>query len=60
MADTPSVSLDIRYAGNGDVRQCGGALPNDRFTATPGHPVPLTVDTDNRPGGCRLQLRLNV
>ncbi|MEV7118374.1 hypothetical protein [Kitasatospora griseola] len=60
VSDTPSVSLDIRYAGNGDVRQCGGALPNDQFTATPGHPVPLTVDTDNRPGGCRLQLRLNV
>ncbi|MFJ8443106.1 hypothetical protein [Kitasatospora griseola] len=60
VSNTPSVTLDIRYAGDGDVRQCGGALPNDLFTASPGHPVALTVDTDNRPGGCRMQLRLNI
>ncbi|MFD8757262.1 hypothetical protein ACFV0O_40760 [Kitasatospora sp. NPDC059577] len=60
VSNTASVTLDIRYAGSGDVSQCGGALPNDLYTAYPGHPVPLTVDTDNRPGGCRLQLRLNL
>ncbi|MER7766897.1 hypothetical protein [Kitasatospora sp. NPDC096140] len=55
-----AVTLDIRYAGDGDVTQCGGSLPNDQYTASPGHPVALAVDTDNRPGGCRLQLRLNT
>ncbi|MEU9073808.1 hypothetical protein [Kitasatospora sp. NPDC048538] len=60
VSNTASTTLDIRYAGNGDVRQCGGALPNDLLTASPGQPVALAVDTDNRPGGCRLQLRLNI
>lgn len=60
VSNTASATLDIRYSGDGDVSQCGGALPNDVHTASPGHPVALAVDTDNRPGGCRLQLRMNV
>ncbi|MER6361741.1 hypothetical protein [Kitasatospora sp. NPDC001527] len=42
------------------VRILRRRAPERLFTASPGHPVALTVDTGNRPGGCRLQLRLNV
>ncbi|MFI0924202.1 hypothetical protein ACH4TP_09790 [Streptomyces sp. NPDC021012] len=57
-----STSLNINYASDGDRAQCGNALPlpggfspvdNDRE-------ITLRIDTDDRPGGCQLQLRLNT
>ncbi|MFG2114789.1 hypothetical protein ACGFRB_19480 [Streptomyces sp. NPDC048718] len=55
-----TTSLFVGYSSDGDRAQCGNASPfpgsfspvdNDRS-------VTVRIDTDDRPGGCRLQLRL--
>ena len=53
------IGLDIQFYADGDAGQCKGALPQGQFyTAAAGSPVTLGLDTDGRPGGCWLVLRL--
>lgn len=52
------VALDIQYDADGDARQCGNT--GYRWAETDRGPVKIGVDTDDRAGGCRLQLRLRV
>jgi hypothetical protein len=55
------VGLDLQYYADasGSANQCVNALPQgDYYTATAGSPVTLELDTDNRPGGCWLSVRV--
>lgn len=47
--------LDVAYEADGDPRQCPQAGVK---VATLGHPAAVIIDTDSRPGGCLLRLRL--
>ncbi|MFJ7243291.1 hypothetical protein ACIQWA_01465 [Kitasatospora sp. NPDC098652] len=52
------VALDIQYDPDGDPAQCHNT--GRRRAETDRGPVTIGIDTDDRPGGCRLQLRLTV
>lgn len=47
--------LDITYVSDGGPEQCPQA--GEKFAAL-GHPAAMIIDTDGRPGGCLMQLRL--
>ncbi|MFE5806224.1 hypothetical protein [Streptomyces sp. NPDC056491] len=54
------MGIDVDYSSDGNRGQCGNALP---FPGLPSpvdnsRAVPIVIDTDDRPGGCQLQLRL--
>ncbi|MFF2077903.1 hypothetical protein ACFVXG_24490 [Kitasatospora sp. NPDC058162] len=60
LSSSIGMSIGVNYSSDGDRAQCGNAGPdlglfspvdNDR-------PFAVRIDTDDRPGGCRLQLRL--
>lgn len=58
--------FSINYVGNGDWGQCGGKPPVPPYSAgvqTIGvgrrDSVTIAVDTDNRPGGCLLQMQMS-
>jgi hypothetical protein len=51
----PELGLDVLAEPDGDPGQC----PNNPTTAAiEGHPASIVLDTDSRPGGCRVNLRL--
>lgn len=53
------VALDVQFWADGDAGQCGNALPQGQYwTAQSGQAVTILDDTDGRPGGCDLALRL--
>lgn len=53
------IGLEVQFYADGDPNQCHGALPQGQFdTATAGSPVTIGLDTDNRVGGCSVQLSL--
>lgn len=53
------IGLEVQFWADGDPNQCHGALPRGSFyTASSGSPVTIGLDTDNRVGGCWLQLSL--
>ncbi len=53
------VSLDVQFWGTRDTTQCIFNLPQGQWrTVTPGAPVTIGIDTDQRRGGCLLSLRL--
>ncbi|MER6218526.1 hypothetical protein ABT213_31375 [Streptomyces sp. NPDC001674] len=52
------VALDIQYDPDGDPGRCTNT--GYHWAETDRGPVTIGVDTDNRPGGCRLQLRLRI
>ncbi|MFJ6382468.1 hypothetical protein ACIQI7_20995 [Kitasatospora sp. NPDC092039] len=52
------VALDIQYDADGDRAQCRNT--GYRWAETDRGPATIGIDTDDRPGGCRLQLRLRV
>lgn len=56
--DRTYVKLDIQYDPDGDAGQCGNT--GYHWAETDRGPVTIGVDTDNRVGGCRLQLRLQL
>lgn len=56
-----NIALDVQYFADpsGSDGQCINALPvGSYYTAVPGAPVTIMMDTDNRPGGCWLSVRL--
>ncbi|MFE7603303.1 hypothetical protein [Streptomyces sp. NPDC057494] len=57
-----STSIGVNYTSDGDRAQCGNApLPPGGFSPVGNDSAfPVRIDTDDRPGGCRLQLRLNL
>jgi len=56
---TSGYVLDIQFYPDGDSGQCQFGFPQGQWrTATPDLPVTIGLDTDNRPGGCNLALRL--
>jgi hypothetical protein len=50
----PLVVLEVRFAADGDPRQCLNTGTHSTADGT----VTVHLNTDNRPGGCRLSLRL--
>jgi hypothetical protein len=59
MSGPVGYALDIQFYPDGDSGQCQFGLPQGQFrTVTPGLAVTIGLDTDNRPGGCDLALRL--
>ena len=59
-------TFSINYVGNGDWNQCGGRTPVPPFSVgvqTIGvhgrDSVTIAIDTDNRPGGCLLQMQMS-
>ncbi|WP_030669134.1 hypothetical protein [Streptomyces sp. NRRL B-1347] len=59
LAGRTDIALDVQYWADGDGGQCPGHLPRGQYrSATEGKPVTVSVDADNRPGGCQLELRL--
>lgn len=55
------VGIDVQYYADtsGSAGQCINALPQGSFyTAVAGSPVTLSLDTDDRSGGCWLSFRL--
>ncbi|MFJ8437266.1 hypothetical protein ACIQ9P_38840 [Kitasatospora sp. NPDC094019] len=52
------VALDVQYDADGDRSQCRNT--GYHWAETDRGPVTVGIDTDGRPGGCRLQLRLRV
>ncbi|MFJ9828916.1 hypothetical protein ACIRSU_31770 [Streptomyces sp. NPDC101160] len=56
-------SIGVNYTSDGDRAQCGNALPPSDGSFSPvdnDREYTLRIDTDDRPGGCRLRLRLDV
>jgi hypothetical protein len=56
-----NIGLDVQYYADpsGSADQCINALPQGSFyTAASGAPATIEIDTDNRPGGCWLSVRL--
>ncbi|WP_031076883.1 hypothetical protein [Streptomyces sp. NRRL WC-3742] len=51
-------ALDVQYDADGDPAQCGNT--GYHWAETDRGPVTVGIETDDRPGGCRLQLRLRV
>ncbi len=49
------IAWDIEFVGDGDGGQCGGA---GSYTIEAGGSAQIRVDTDGRPGGCRLRSQL--
>jgi len=49
------IVLDVEFISDGDPSQCRGA---GRHTVATGKPSAIEIDTDSRPGGCFLRLRL--
>lgn len=49
-------ALDIQYDADGAAGQCVNT--GYHWAETDRGPVTIGIDTDNRPGGCRLQIRL--
>jgi hypothetical protein len=61
LASGGQFGLNIQFypTPDADAGQCNGYLPEgDYYTATPGSPVTIGLDTDGRGGGCELSLRL--
>jgi hypothetical protein len=54
--DSASWLVDVFYFTDGNAGQCGGTATAATVSST--RPVQLLVDTDERTGGCNLQLRL--
>lgn len=52
MAVTAVPNLGVLWVPTGDPGQCGG--PQQQWAPISNWTVPIRVDTDNRPGGCRL------
>ncbi|MFJ5551209.1 hypothetical protein [Streptomyces sp. NPDC093225] len=54
------MSIDVDYSSDGDRAQCGNARPFPGLFSPVDNSRAYTmrIDTDDRPGGCRLQLRL--
>jgi hypothetical protein len=58
-----NIGLDVQFYADpsGSANQCLNALPQGSYqTAAAGSPVEVSMDTDNRPGGCWLSLRLRT
>ena len=56
-----NIGLDVQFFADpsGSAGQCVNALPQGNFyTAAAGAPVTIMTDTDGRPGGCWLSVRL--
>ncbi|HEX6525781.1 MAG TPA: hypothetical protein VF070_38070 [Streptosporangiaceae bacterium] len=56
-----NIGLDVQFFADpsGSDGQCVNALPQGSFeTAAAGAPVTIMTDTDDRPGGCWLSVRL--
>lgn len=54
-----NAELDVQWWADGDASQCGDALPQGEYwSAYAGNPVTIYDDTDSRPGGCDMSLRL--
>ncbi|HEX9335232.1 MAG TPA: hypothetical protein VF892_05090 [Pseudonocardiaceae bacterium] len=53
------VALDVQWFADGDGGQCKNALPAGQYqTALNGVTIGIGDDTDGRPGGCQLMMRL--
>ncbi|MCG6499776.1 hypothetical protein [Kitasatospora sp. A2-31] len=52
------VALDVQYDPDGDRAQCRNT--GYHWAETDRGPVTVGIDTDDRPGGCRLRLRLRI
>ncbi len=51
------IVLDVEFISDGDPSQCRGA---GRHVVAPIKPAAIEIDTDSRPGGCFLRLRLRL
>ncbi|MFF2629296.1 hypothetical protein ACFVUN_26480 [Kitasatospora griseola] len=60
LSSPTSIRLGINYFSDGDRAQCGNAGPNNGAFSPVANDreVPIRIDTDDRPGGCGLQVRL--
>ncbi|MFF4365501.1 hypothetical protein [Streptomyces sp. NPDC001594] len=56
------VQLDFQYYADGNAGQCRNALPpgSTRTVMADRGPETIGIDTDSRPGGCTLRLRLRI
>ncbi|MFF0157885.1 hypothetical protein ACFYRY_10185 [Streptomyces sp. NPDC005263] len=54
---TGRIVLDVQLYADGEAAQCADSSPVTH-SAFAGTPVTVKIDTDNRPGGCQLLLRL--
>ncbi|WP_052713448.1 hypothetical protein [Streptomyces katrae] len=56
------VQLDFQYYADGNAGQCPNALPpgSTRTVSADRGPETIGIDTDSRPGGCTLRLRLRI
>ncbi|MGW4215312.1 hypothetical protein ACWEIJ_45575 [Lentzea sp. NPDC004789] len=52
------VVLGVLFTAENDTGQCVNTGSNDWQSVPPGGRLTLNIDTDHRPGGCGLQLRL--
>ncbi|MFI7359990.1 hypothetical protein ACIBTP_39460 [Streptomyces avidinii] len=57
---TATMGIEVDYSSDGNRGQCGNALPFPGLPSVVDNSgaVRIVIDTDDRPGGCQLQLRL--
>ncbi|MCX5199829.1 hypothetical protein OOK31_39175 [Streptomyces sp. NBC_00249] len=56
------MGISVDYSSDGNRGQCGNALPSPGFPSPVDNSraVTIDIDTDDRFGGCQLQLRLDL